>query len=439
LLPPLLGIISLVIDAGTMLAVHRQAQSAADAAALAAAQDLLAKSAGTMSASALSTVGSFSNLATALVQVNCPPTQGNFAGNSQYVEVVVTILVDTYFIQALNGESTQLVSARAVAGVESVAPHELITCLAPYAAPGLTIDGMALSVNGPVAVNSQGAGLDQNYASINYGLTPPAVSLPNGATLCSTNLRVVGGVDSPSSITAMSSQAAPLNAGLLPRSDPFLNLATPTVATGVVATSNGDVVETLGADNITLSPGIYNSLTITGMGPGTLTFLPGVYVFQGGNGAGNALAINTAGAIVANGVLFYNTGTSYNPTTGTPDQHDGNALGSEAGTQFGSVQIQAGSLIFTGLADASSPFNGMAYYQRRWNVQPVSVSSGTASSSVAGTIYARWAGASLTISGSWQGQIAAGSVKINCATSNKSVTISKGTVYAKSPQVFLVE
>jgi hypothetical protein len=70
---------------------------------------------------------------------------------------------------------------------------------------------------------------------------------------------------------------------MLPRSDPYLNLPTPTLATGVAAVYYGNVVESLGADNITLAPGIYTSLVITGTGSGTVTFHPGVYVFQGGN------------------------------------------------------------------------------------------------------------------------------------------------------------
>jgi hypothetical protein len=439
LLPALLGIVSLTIDAGIMLAMHRHAQSAADGAALAAARDLLANSSGTMSATALSIVSSCSNLGTAQVQVNCPPTLGSFAGNSQYVEVIVTVPVDTYFIQVLSNQSTQVVNARAVAGVESVAPHELITCLAPYAAPGLTINGITLSVAGPIAVNSQGSGVDQNNASINYGLASPAVTLPNGGTVCSTNLRVVGGVANPSSITTSSSTSPALSAGLLPRSDPFLNLPTPSTATGVVTTSFGNVAQTLGGDNITLTPGIYTSLVITGPGPGTLTFQPGVYVFQGGDGSGNALTINTAGTIVANGVLFYNTGSSYDPGTGLPDQNDGNALGTEAGTLFGRVQIQAGNLTVSGLGSAGSPLNGMVFYQRRWNTQPVSIYSGTSTSQITGTIYARWAQASFTMSGNWQGQIAAGSVSMNGLTANNPVSMCKGTVYAISPQVFLVE
>jgi hypothetical protein len=60
-------------------------------------------------------------------------------------------------------------------------------------------------------------------------------------------------------------------------------------------------------------------------------------------------------------------------------------------------------------------------------------------SQVAGSVYARWASVSLTLSGSWQGQTVVGNLKINGLTPNSTVSISQGTVYAKSPQVFLVE
>jgi Flp pilus assembly protein TadG len=449
LLPALLGMVALVIDLGIMLAMRRQAQSAADSGALAAASDLLAGSAGTMAATAQATIGSSSNLSTAQVQVNSPPSMGKFAGNSQYVEVFVTIPISTFFIQVLSDTSTYYVSARAVAGISSVAPHELITCLAPYTVPGLSIDGIAVEVDGTVAVNSQGSGVDQNNASVNYGLGQYAVTLPNSGTLASNNLRVVGGVDNPGSITALKSSNPALSARLLPRTDPFLNLPTPTTANGVVAVypdANGDdqgsptdIALTLNnGQSFNLSPGIYSSIEITGAGPGTVTFQPGMYVFQGGNSAGHALWIDTGGTIMASGVLFYSTAGSYDPTTGKPDINDGNTLGTESGAVFGSVQIMAGSLTLTGLTGSSS-LQGMVYFQRRWNTQAVSIYSGTSSTQIAGTLYARWARASLSMSGNWQGQIVAGCASINGLTSNSTATISKGSTYATSPLVFLVE
>jgi hypothetical protein len=211
-------------------------------------------------------------------------------------------------------------------------------------------------------------------------------------------------------------------------------------ASGVNQSAPVDISLTLDAgQTFTLSPGIYSSIEIAGTGPGTVTFQPGVYVFQGGNEAGNALWIDTGGTIVANGVLFYSTASSFNSSTGAPDGNDGNALGMETGALFGLVQIKAGSLTLQGLSDSSNPLNGVVFFQRRWNTQPVSIYSGATSSSIAGTIYARWANASLTMSGGWQGQIVAGSVAMTGLTSNCAASLSKGSVYAQSPQVFLVE
>lgn len=450
LLPALFGVLGLVVDGGIMLATHRQAQSAADAGALAAARDLLAGNPSTMSTTAIALTGAFSNLSSAAVQVNSPPAAGNYAGKSKYVEVIVTVPVSTYLIQVLTNESTYVVSARAVAGIECFAPHELISCLAPTAVPGLSIDGIALQVNGLIAVNSQGSGVDQNNVAINYGLPASAVTLPNGGTLCSTNLRVVGGVANAGNITAFTTANPALSARLLPRTDPYLALPTPTTSTGLVAiypspdgtnrTAPADFSLRLDAgQSFTLSPGIYASIEITGVGPGTVTFQPGIYVLQGGNAAGHALSINTGGTIVADGVLFYNTGTSFDVTTGVPDCNDSNTLGMEPGATFGSVQIKAANITLTGLADTSNLLQGMVYYQRRWNTQSVSICSGTSSTTISGTIYARWAPVSLTMSGNWQGQVAVGSLQMNGLTMNNAVSMSRGTTYAKSPQVFLVE
>ncbi len=439
LLPPLLGIVSLTIDVGIILATHRQAQSGADGAALAAARELLANSSGTMSSTALALVRSSSSLSSAEVEVFSPPSAGAFAGNSHYVEVVVTVRVSTYFIQVLNGESNQPISARAVAGIESVAPRDLITCLAPYAVPGLTVDDIALNVDGRVSVNSQGSGLDEIGASVEYGSPASAVRLPNGGTLHSTNLRVVGGVENVSSITAHSAKEPALSARRLPRTDPFLHLLTPTISTGVVNTDLGHVVKVVGAANITLSPGIYNSLEISGSGSGTVTFGPGVYVFRGGNDEGKALWIDTTSKIVAEGVLIYNTGSNYDPTTGLPDQDDGNTLKVESGVKFGSVHIKAGELTFKGLAALGNPLNGLAFYQRRSNTQPMSIKSGATSSLIAGTTYARWSEVWLALEGSWQGHIVAGSVKVSGLTSANAGSISRGAIYLKSPLVFLAE
>jgi len=122
LLPVLCGMLGLVLDIGLLFAAHRQVQTAADAAALAAAVDLRAgKTAGSASATASQYV-QYNGLPAAAVTVNLPPQQGPYAGNARYVEVVVSHSAGVWFIQVV-GAASPTVSARAVAGYETV-PEE---------------------------------------------------------------------------------------------------------------------------------------------------------------------------------------------------------------------------------------------------------------------------------------------------------------------------
>src|SRR5207237_7140365 len=74
LLPVLLGMVGLVVDTGLMMAAHRQAKNAADAAALAAAMDLMLGGSGSSATAAAQTfVQQYNGLASApSPQVNIP-------------------------------------------------------------------------------------------------------------------------------------------------------------------------------------------------------------------------------------------------------------------------------------------------------------------------------------------------------------------------------
>ena len=453
LLPVLCGMIGLVIDAGLLLAAQRQAQNAADAAALAAAWDKLS---GKTDADARDTatvyVQQYNGLGRATVTLNVPPGQGPYAGNSAYVEVIVTASADTWFIQVLRGEASPTVSARAVAGLEAVAASDLVAALDPTASPGLSLSQCTLRVNGPVAVNSQGAGADADGGSIDLGFAAFAAMTSN-AVLQAPDIQVVGGVDVPSNYQNVPGGSGPaLHAGVLPRSDPLLWLPTPTRASGVLARypdANGqfqgapqDVSVTVAGQNFTLIPGVYRSIQIGGAGPGTVTFSPGGYVLLGGNAAGHALQINTGATVQAAGVLFYNTGSDFDASAGSPDSGDGNTLGTDGNPSntFGDVSISAGQLTLTPLNDAESPFFGMTFYQRRWNTRPVSVTSNSTQDQIAGTIYARWANFSLTAGPlSCTGQFLAGRVSFTGTQPNTTITINPGNQQGKACQVFLVE
>src|SRR5262249_30891556 len=159
-------------------------------------------------------------------------------------------------------------------------------------------------------------------------------------------LRVVGGADSATAYLN-SSGVSSLKSRQLPRSDPYLNLPIPTTATGVALTYPGPNGTTFASpqqvsvaltsgQTVTFAPGIYRSIEVTGAG--SVAFQPGIYVLQGGSPAGHALNITVPGGTVTGaGVMFYNTGSTYDPATGAPDRNDGNELGAEPATSFGDI------------------------------------------------------------------------------------------------------
>ena len=106
LLVILVGLVGLVIDGGLLMASFRHAHNAADAAALAAA---LEKMRGETNAVAIAagttfvTSTSHNDLSNAVVTINIPPSQGPYAGSSRYVEAIVCIPTNTFFLQVLPG------------------------------------------------------------------------------------------------------------------------------------------------------------------------------------------------------------------------------------------------------------------------------------------------------------------------------------------------
>src|SRR5271156_3786389 len=113
-----IGFIALALDVGTLCRERRVAQSAADAAALAAAEELTLgyTSNEQAAANAMAGVNGFSttqstNPATVTLQ---PPIVGTFTGSS-YVQATVTKSIPTYFMAAFNRNlATMSVTATAI-------------------------------------------------------------------------------------------------------------------------------------------------------------------------------------------------------------------------------------------------------------------------------------------------------------------------------------
>jgi len=429
LLPVLLGVVGLVIDAGLLAIARRQARSAADAAALAATQDILrGKSVETASATANTFVKQYNGLPLATVKVATPPESGPYAGETRYVEVIVRCPVETRLIHILGGDRIRTVAARAVAGYEPVASGPKIIALNPAARPGLSVTGGgSLIVGGAVAVNSEGGGVDENGQAVNAN-NGTAASVANNSTFKATSIQTVGGVNTPANFKPFDASVtdSPLQARSLTQPDPFLELPPPTTSNGAVATE-WPAVNITGNQTVTLYPGVYPSISI---GAGTALFMPGIYIIRGGS-----LKI-TEQSVSATGAMFYITGSDYNVNTGLPDINDRDNPPMPTGATFGEVTINAG-LRFSGYNDLNSPFNGLMFYQRRWNTKAFNIQGNSGQGNLAGSIYAKWAPLKVSGQGTYDAQFVVGSLE---ASGTGTINIREAaTNTVRANQSFLVE
>jgi hypothetical protein len=455
LLPVLLGMVGLVIDCGLLIAAQRSSQNAADAAAMAAAMAKLSGQ-GDPQAVATTFAAQYNGPSDAILTIfNNPPAAGPHAGNSRYYEVVVTCPVTTLFMPVLRVEQNQFVRARAVAGRETVPAGEAIAALDPTASPGLAVTaGTDLIVDGRIAVNS---------------MANPAASADGGGRVEAAAYRIAGGTTS-GALGPYPGTRGPLSLNQPIGPDPLIKLPTPATT---ASTANGSAtppgpswstqmlgspsVESGGASGlqspnrvddegtVQLYPGVYQSIKVTG---GTVTFNPGVYVLSPSTETARAVDL-TGGTITGVGVMFYNTGGDFVPSTGYPDYDDAglydpgpsgmNAPPSEQGFQgnFAIINIDSSNASAISLSASSidgDPFRGMLIYQRRANTQPITITGGNLS--LTGTLYAKWAPLNLSGGGSYRAQFITGSVRLS---GPPTITLSPGGPFGRADRVFLVE
>jgi hypothetical protein len=472
----LLGMVGLVIDAGLCMASQRQAQNAADAGALAAAMDILmGKNTTQATATAVTFVKSYNQDHSPEVTldpvVNFPPTFGAYKNVPGYVECIVRVNVHTFLIQLLPGaSSTQQVSARSVAGIEFQNFNVGAGVLDRAARPGINIVGNGrLLINGKVVVNSDGGGVTETGAPINNGNSGYAAFVSGGGRVIATEVDVVGGVNSPSGFqNYVSGGPNPLKTGQLPVADPLAYLPTPMVSNGVdpqfrgnPTSTNGNqqpndptglnkvVTPPTGSKYLQLYPGVYSSITITG---GNVHFYPGIYVLTPTTNGATTLSISANATITANGVMFYNTGSNYNPNTGAPDINDVNTSPPITdGAKLGSISFNSSATMLPidttnssynyggyrpGAPIPSVDFNGLLFYQRRNSTQTFQMAGNASQSVLIGTFYGRSALANFSGQGTFDAQFIVGSISI---TGNGTITINFVGNTAKTKEVYLVE
>ena len=163
----LVSFAGMLLDGGMASSTRRQAQAAADTAALAAAQAIAVGNGATDAAGTISATNGFpastkdcsGNTITG-VTVNNPPTSGSYSGNSSYVEVIVQRPMRTGF-SGLVGQGCWMVSARAVASVNSSAVASCSFCAINDTSQNHTLvlkNSAVLRVDGDIYVNSSNGG-----------------------------------------------------------------------------------------------------------------------------------------------------------------------------------------------------------------------------------------------------------------------------------------
>lgn len=362
----MLGFVALATDAGMLFHTKRQAQTAADAAAIAAVQQSVYGDPVTAADMDASKNGFTNGKDGTTVTVGNPPTDGPLAGKQGYIEVTVTRQEPTYFMRIF-GRNSMNVTARAVA------------TLGPTSNCVYTLDpsGTDITVAGGAYVTSS-CGIYGNSSSSSD------LVVGGGSTLDSSGgENLVGGytVDNNGSLTNTPTTGIP------PMPDPMAGITPPTWS-AANCQSNPKLTSktaTIGPDY--LGPGdygtiCYNGLTING---GDVTLKPGIYVINGPlSFGGNATVNGTQGVmfyVTVNGSIGIQSGTIANLSA--PDDYNDANLPSF---------LPQNNTVCNGITDAPSgtlcshEYNGILFYQDPGNTTSANFDGG-AGTTLVGIMY----------------------------------------------------
>jgi Flp pilus assembly protein TadG len=326
LLPVVVGVMALTLDGGLLYVQRRQAQSAADSAALAGAYQLyngLNFSVAQSSAIAVAATSGFSVPSSSVTQ----PQAG-------YLSVSVTTSQPRFFSSLWGSSSTSIAAAAVARG--TTAPYSKAAVLV-LAATGTSVTATG---SAQVNVNNGSVVVDSTSAS--------AVLLSGSAGITTSELDLSGGVRSSSSVGI---QATVTKTNQPSTADPLGGIAAPS-SSGLAVQSSSQL--NLSNATQTLNPGVYNG-GISLSGSCSITLNPGVYYINGGG-----FKVSGTSGIVGSGVLIYNTGGGAISFTGTGTI----ALSPMAsGTYAGITVFQDGSNTASAtLSGGSNMTNSGTYY-----------------------------------------------------------------------------
>jgi Flp pilus assembly protein TadG len=362
----LFGFVALGVDTEALFHAKRQAQGAADAAAIAYGEEYPSYGATNAYAAAKAAAklnGFDTTLAVnpAVVTVNNPPLYGNYttAAANAYFEVLVQAPISTFFGRVVTGRPTITVTGRAVAGAGLVSP----TCVC---LEGTTGTDLNLSNNSKLTPSNCGTTVDSNSSN--------AVELSGSATLGGLTLGTVASGWSTAQNGSNVNNGASISSGTKVVEGIATSCAPPlpAVPTYTPASCTSDPTSNYqGGQPYSIGPGgasptitqtgsvvCYNSLTI-GQNGQKVNLNPGIYVINGGSlhfesGANNAS--NTGGSgvffyLVGNASLTIDNGANVNLTAMTSGTY-ANILIFQDPADTQALSIQGGS---------NTSFNGAIY------------------------------------------------------------------------------
>lgn len=341
----LLGVSSLVVDEGFWAYEQRMAQAAADSAAIAGANELpyVASSPNPVPALALRDAGNngFTNVpgTNDLVTVNNPPLSGNFNGNNNAVEVIITKQQTASLSRIFNGHPP-VVSGRAVA-LRGTATRNCLYGLGT---------GTAIVAN------------NATMYMPNCGIISNGNFLSNNSTITANSIGYVGSNQNPHGSVYPEGQPLPAS----PAVDPCPSISGCAYLKANPPTSLPCVTDPYGGHSsynyndvpgLTLAPGRYcGGVNING-GPFPVTFQAGgIFDFEYG------LNSNGVAELDGNGVTLYVENNSFN-INGNPIM---NLVAPSTGNYQGMLYFQpstnsGGLTLNSGIAGPAGSFAGMVY------------------------------------------------------------------------------
>lgn len=364
-----MSVVAIAVDGGVLLNRRRDAQSAADAAAMAAACVLYSEypeSQGSDDSNnarnAALTVAAQNGYTNdeggaTTVTINIPPASGPYAGKAGYAEVIVTYSQPRYFSRTLGADNIQI-GARAVAR---------------GAWTGNGIGVLVLNYTGKSALNSQGNGsFTETGGSVIVNSNHDSAVVDSGNGIMRADRFFITGNASVNGGGAQFETSPIPNqvfVGVHPTPDPLAYLPVPAVP------PDGSIeVTNIGSGNkqYVLTPGRFDNLPVFNTGDivifkqASANENGGIYYIESG-GLQSTGATLTMDPTTSGGIMIYNE-----------------AISNVQSDKINITGNAAGSVNLSPLTEG--PYQGMMLWQRREATVSAEV-SGNGSFSITGTLY----------------------------------------------------